>query len=214
LLDAGSGHGAWADLFSGKGYSVVGVDLSHRRMKLANERRTNETVTYLAGDLLNTPFKNQSFNVSFCSYVLHHFRRMEQILAELSRVTHRGGELLVTEPNGSNVIYRLTEFSKRFAPRKWMLAKGIDSTNETIHSSKYYIDSLEAQGIKKLKIIYVNSRQLECRFDGKTVTSFLEEYGLPIGSIMLIRMLLFKAVSRIATSTLSCDQIIIHAQVP
>ena len=33
VLEAGSGHGAWVDLMSSKGYTVVGADISNYRLK-------------------------------------------------------------------------------------------------------------------------------------------------------------------------------------
>jgi ubiquinone/menaquinone biosynthesis C-methylase UbiE len=212
LLEAGSGHGAWSNLLSRKGYEVVGVDIQNMRLKEAKRRVTNKSVSFLAGDLLRTPFKQETFHVCFCSYVLHHFRRIDFILAELLRVTKRDGEFLISEPNGSNLAYRLTEFVKKFTPRNWMMRKGINTTNETIHSPNSYINFMATQSFSDVEVRFANSREVECPFDGRVLAAFIDAYGFAIGVILFIRMLLFKAISKIPNSTLSCNQLVIHAR--
>jgi len=206
VLDAGSGHGAWSKLLGRKGYEVAGVDVSNVRMKDAKKGCTIKNTSFLVGDLMRAPFKRETFHVCFCSLFLHHFERVEFIIAELSRVTKRGGEFLICEPNGLNIVYRLTEFGKKFVSRKWLMLKGTDTTNETIHMPRSYVNFLRIHGFTNIKVIFCHSREQECSFDGKITSAFIHTYGISIGTIMLIRFILLKAVLGIPRRDLCCGQ--------
>jgi glycine/sarcosine N-methyltransferase len=53
ILDLGSGTGEHAKFFAGKGYSVVGVDVSDAMMERAREGNVPEKVTFIKGDLVH-----------------------------------------------------------------------------------------------------------------------------------------------------------------
>jgi len=212
VLDAGSGHGAWSKLLGQKGYDVVGIDVSKIPMKNANIGCAIKNVSFLVGDLLEIPIKQETFHVCFCSKFLHHFRNVEDIIDELSRVILKGGEFLIYEPNESSIVYKLTELIKKFIPRKQMQIMGIDTINETIHSWKLYVNSLRAKGFKQIRIMFLESSEQESPFNTKTIATFLHTFGFAIGMVMSIRFLLFKMISKIPNQASSCGQVVIYSR--
>ena len=215
VLEAGSGSGAWVDLMSSKGYIVVGADISKSKVKRGRNKSYgcySQNASVLTSDLTRAPFKGEAFHICYCSFFLHHFVNIKPIIDELSKVIKKRGEFLIYEPNGLNILYRLTEFIKKITPRNWMMQQGINSTNETIHSPKQYVAALKMQGFKKIKVMFYNSSEQECQFDGKTVKAFLNAYGLPKGMLMLGRFLILKAVSKLPQKHLSCGNLIIHGR--
>lgn len=211
VLDAGCGHGMWSKALSKKGYIVVGTDVSNIRLKAAKKWNASENTLFVVGDLMKAPIDKEAFHACLVSLFFHHFRNPESIIAELLRVNKKGGEILIFEPNGINIIYRLTESIKKIIPRKWMMLKSIDSTNETIHSTKTYVNALKKQGFSPIKILYMYSSEQECHINGKVVRAFLRAYGIQVGIIMLARLLLFKIATKIPIKNLSCGDLIIHA---
>lgn len=57
-------------------------------------------MTFLAGDVTALPFGFGAFDVSGCVGVLHHVRRPELAVSELTRVTRPGGLVLVVDRLG------------------------------------------------------------------------------------------------------------------
>jgi ubiquinone/menaquinone biosynthesis C-methylase UbiE len=208
-LDAGSGHGAYSKLLSDKGYTIVGADVSSFHMR--NAKKKYDIIPFLICDLLHAPFKQETFNIILCSFFLHHFRNLWKVFGQIGRVIKVGGEILIHEPNGNNIVYRFTEKCKCILPRKITQRMGVMSVNETIHQHNAYVDVLLVFGFKNIKVRFVNAIDQEVKFDSVLAKTALHTYGVTMGIIMLIRFLLFKLVLRIKNKSLSCGELIIHA---
>jgi SAM-dependent methyltransferase len=97
ILDAGAGEGALVERYREKGFDVVGVDSAYESQHV---RRA---------DLLALPFEDESFDVVLCLDVLEHVEILSQAkaLAEVARVTRRGGRLLFSVPNLAHLHSRI-----------------------------------------------------------------------------------------------------------
>ncbi|HEY4412616.1 MAG TPA: methyltransferase domain-containing protein [Gaiellaceae bacterium] len=95
-LDVGTGAGALAFALAPVVREVVGVDRVPELLKLARERAPS-TVRFVEGDAEHLPFDDGSFDLAGTLRTLHHVPRPELVLAELVRVTRRGGQLLVVD---------------------------------------------------------------------------------------------------------------------
>ena len=96
ILDAGCGTGADTIYLSKFGYHVVGVDILP-----SNIWKQRENTDYVICDVLRLPFREDCFGLVIAKDLLHHLHkeRVREALAELKRVTLRGGFLRVIEAN-------------------------------------------------------------------------------------------------------------------
>ena len=95
-LDVGTGAGALALALAPLVREVVGVDRSPDLIALARERAASNT-TFVEADAEHLPFDDASFDLACTLRTLHHVPRPELVLAELVRVTRRGGRVLVVD---------------------------------------------------------------------------------------------------------------------
>ncbi|MGA3110551.1 MAG: class I SAM-dependent methyltransferase [Candidatus Bathyarchaeia archaeon] len=158
LLDVGCGSGAWGIRLTKKGYDVVGVDISRTLVKSAKDwaDTANVNFTPILCDVEKLPLRAGTFEICFCGYVLHHFKRLNKLLFELSRVMKAQSELLAVEPNGSNIINKFGRSAMTFFPQQWVMKKGIATSNERVHGIKYYIRIFKKTGFCTLKFSAVN----------------------------------------------------------
>jgi ubiquinone/menaquinone biosynthesis C-methylase UbiE len=97
-LDAGTGAGALALALAPLVREVVGLDRVPELLALARERASAfGNVELVEGDATALPFPPMSFDLAGTLRTLHHVARPELVLAELTRVTRLGGQLLVVD---------------------------------------------------------------------------------------------------------------------
>jgi SAM-dependent methyltransferase len=102
MLDAGCG----SMLFTarahqmGAGGAVIGLDASLRMLKLARARIESNgntgRVALFKGDVLQTPFRDGSFDVVMCMHVAHVLPDLDRLLGQARRVLKPGGQLFLT----------------------------------------------------------------------------------------------------------------------
>ncbi len=104
ILDVGCGTGIGEISLARMRLSQVelfGVDLVVERVTAAAEaaRGVNARVNYAAADAISLPFGEGLFDSTYCVAVLQHIRDVGSAVAELARVTRKGGRLLIVEPD-------------------------------------------------------------------------------------------------------------------
>jgi len=104
ILDVGSGAGQIAKhllKYADSDAQITCFDLSAEMLRRARQRMKSTRPTYLAADLSQLPFADNSFDCITCGYVLEHLPDPRLGLAELARVLVPGGRmlLLTTEDN-------------------------------------------------------------------------------------------------------------------
>ncbi len=91
VLDVGCGTGAFTGLWAELGRKVVGVDASDAMIRRArNNTRNLSGITFLVADALaGLPFEDNSFDLTYCSYVAHGLSREHrlQLYREMCRVS-------------------------------------------------------------------------------------------------------------------------------
>ena len=95
-LDVGAGTGAFAFAIAPRVGSVVAVEIDEELAARAR-RDAPSNVEVVVGDGEHLPFAAASFDLAATLRVLHHTRRPELLVAELARVTRRGGTILVAD---------------------------------------------------------------------------------------------------------------------
>ena len=95
VLDLAAGTGASSLPFVAAGAHAVACDFSLGM--LAVGRRKHPGVTFVAGDALTLPFKDETFDATTISFGLRNVADVATALGELARVTKPGGRLAVLE---------------------------------------------------------------------------------------------------------------------
>lgn len=156
ILDAGCGPGVDGIILANEGGAkVVGIDISENSVKVANDSaiRKDGMFVSLVGDIEVLPFKDNSFDICYCSWAMHHFPDIKTAITELYRCLKPGGKIALVEPNESNPAMRLSRFIEDLPLlRRSILKAGWDTPNRTVHYARYYLDILKQQGFKDIKM--------------------------------------------------------------
>jgi len=126
VIDAGSGTGRWATYCGAQGARVVAVDFS-REMLIRGPRPA------VLGDIRNLPFRDSVADVTICSFALGY---APSCLRELSRITRRGGVVLVSDMH--------PESARRGWTRSFRHSSGVIH----IAHEPYHLEDLHVAGLE------------------------------------------------------------------
>lgn len=103
VLDAGGGTGRWSILMARKGPKVVLMDLSEEMLKIADTKIRKEhlqdKISIKKGDITETGFADEIFDMVLCEHTLFLFERPEILLKELRRVLKKEARLIISAHN-------------------------------------------------------------------------------------------------------------------
>jgi SAM-dependent methyltransferase len=155
ILDAGCGPGTYGIMLAKQGNEVNGVEISPAAVEVANNRAELKGVNFTAqqGDLENLPFADNTFDICYCGWVLHHFPDVNKAVSELVRVIKPGGKIAMAEPNESCMAVRFSRWVEDLPlMRSWVLKEGWDSPNRTINKHYIYLAALQKYGISEITL--------------------------------------------------------------
>ena len=115
LLDLGCGRGGLIEqLVESEGEEIVArtIGLDPDRLSLAEHRLELAAANGFSHSL---PFKDCTFDVVFCSWLLEHLERPALDLAEIGRVLKTNGRFVFITPNRRHPIAWLNRFIGRFS---------------------------------------------------------------------------------------------------
>jgi len=98
ILDLGCGNGLSSYLLSKKGLKATGLDISYLFLQQAGARGSRD-LNYAAGDAMNLPFKDESFDAVSSISLIEHIPDARKALSEMMRVVKPGGVILIMAPN-------------------------------------------------------------------------------------------------------------------
>ena len=132
---------------------MAGVDVSCDFVSVAKRIADQNGIGFLpaVGDLERLPYKDNSFDICFCGWVLHHFPDINPVVKELHRVLKPGGKIAFVEPNESNLAMRLSRFVEDSLSKR-VLKAGLDTPNRTKHSYRDYCKSLAQYQFISVKV--------------------------------------------------------------
>lgn len=147
LLDVGSSTGIIDHYLSGYFGRVTGIDIDSSAVKHATETYRNDRLEFQAGDALNLPFPDASFDVVICSQVYEHVPDAKRMMDEIYRVLKAGGVCYFAATNRLKLMephYHLPLLSVIPKPlaHAYMRIAG--------KGSYYYEQHLSYWGLKKL----------------------------------------------------------------
>ncbi len=101
ILDIGCGPGRDAKIFAGKGYNVVGIDLSKGMIAAAKNRVKNARFKVM--DVTNLEFKGDSFDGAWANAILMHLpkKNIGMALKEIHRIIKKNGIFYLSVKEGS-----------------------------------------------------------------------------------------------------------------
>lgn len=111
VLDVGCGTGTDSLAIGpllGRTGQVVGIDSSVTMLSEASDRVAGRAlpIEYCQSDAQNLCFSDGSFDACRCERVLQHLDRPDRALAEVARVTRRGGRIAFAEPDYGGLTIR------------------------------------------------------------------------------------------------------------
>src|SRR5579872_6426841 len=109
VLDVGCGIGIQAQAMAkhvGANGRVVGTDLSHLMIEIANSRAcaSNLPVEFFAADALSQPFPDRSFNGIRTERVLMYIKDTPAVLREFKRLLKPGGRVVIFDFDWDSII--------------------------------------------------------------------------------------------------------------
>jgi len=123
ILDLGCGNGVSAMLLNRAGHHVVGADVSALFLEDAKEWQTaassagGYSLEYRLCDVLELPFEDESFDVVCSNELIEHLPDVETALAEMMRVTRKGGRIVISGPNLCSPLMPLLDLLRLFRGR-------------------------------------------------------------------------------------------------
>jgi ubiquinone/menaquinone biosynthesis C-methylase UbiE len=99
ILDAGSGTGIFTGALVAKGADVLGLDISFAMLRRAAEKNAALAGREVAADMTHLPFADEVFDKSVSVTAIEFIAEAGRAVAELFRVTKRGGIVVVATLN-------------------------------------------------------------------------------------------------------------------
>jgi len=126
VLDIGCGHGIVSEFLAENGINVTAIDISEKLLFEFRERIKNRNllIEIRNGDAYNIPCRNEEFDVVVARMFLPHFPDWPTVLKEITRVTKKGGKLLVHFSSKENA-----DLGKKIKIRDCQFASSPDSTD-------------------------------------------------------------------------------------
>jgi len=135
VLDAGCGPGSWPYALR-PDLAITGFDIKFP----PGPPPRGERVRVARADLARLPFRDASFDLTVCHYVLEHVTELDACCDELARVTKPGGALYLSVPRAASFDDRLYRFAGYFAKFALMkFGKRIE------HQQRFDLDGLLAR---------------------------------------------------------------------
>ncbi|MGE5057534.1 MAG: class I SAM-dependent methyltransferase [Acidobacteriota bacterium] len=96
LLDLGCSSGSFLESLKGKGWNLHGIEMSTESARIAEVRSGAQV---FVGDILDAPFRRESFDVITSFDVLEHLYEPRRVMAKVAEWLKPGGILYVLVPN-------------------------------------------------------------------------------------------------------------------
>lgn len=108
LLDVACGTGRAFPFYIGR--EIYGVDISKDMLEQAEKLKIKTKIKELkVCDAEKLPYKNETFSVSIASRFICHTPNYRNVIKEMTRVTKKGGSIIIEFPNKYSISYLPTK---------------------------------------------------------------------------------------------------------
>jgi SAM-dependent methyltransferase/uncharacterized protein YbaR (Trm112 family) len=156
LLDAGCGNGTLTAALSTFGSEVVGLDLNdglgkanRNRARYAAGRR--EEVHFVQGNLFNPPLRHNSFDVIYCSGVIHHMPNARESFKRLVPLVRKCGRVYIWVYGDRSLPVRIFMESGRQLKRFMRLESLLVTCRLMAPFYKVGVELVNALGVMKFR---------------------------------------------------------------
>jgi ubiquinone/menaquinone biosynthesis C-methylase UbiE len=152
ILDLACGQGYFSKILHSKGAHVVGVDISEKLIKIAEEKFSTLGIKFLVRDAANMEgVASNQFDYVVCNMSFHDIEHVSETIDEISRVIQIGGKLIFSIPHpwthtgktvkdGDGYYLRLDRYKSIFETENQLYGdKGIMSYHRPL---EYYVKKL------------------------------------------------------------------------
>lgn len=147
LLDVGCGNGFFTYYFE-KLLDATGLDFSQLMLSMNPCRKK------VCGSAMDLPFRDNCFDIVFCSNLLHHMEDPKSAVSEMKRVSKH--YIIISEPNRNNPLMFLFGLIKK-------------SERGTLKMSSSYLEKLVGQ----VNLDVISAQQLGSVLPNKTPETIL-----------------------------------------
>lgn len=117
ILDVGCGGGWAANYYQDKNNRLVSMDIAKKNVINAYKNYSFENHAAVCADVLNLPFKENSFDYIFSSEVIEHVPDPTLFIKNLLRVLKPGGKLIITCPYDEKLEFHLCVHCNNLTPK-------------------------------------------------------------------------------------------------
>jgi len=106
LLDVGCSHGAYSFELAKLGYTVIGIDVNHESIYLAQKIQRYldlKNLVFHHMDILLNNFPNNKFDIIIIFETLEHIKEDFKVIQEFSRILKDNGLVIISVPYTENV---------------------------------------------------------------------------------------------------------------
>ncbi|MFH1479055.1 MAG: methyltransferase domain-containing protein [Candidatus Omnitrophota bacterium] len=146
ILCLGDGFGYASYKFSKKNSRVIALDIS-KYLLASDIYIKNSYFDRIFSDMHGLPFKEGSFDIVFCSAVLHHSKDLKKVFSEICRVLKNNGRLFVINECARGVFERRNPLFDDLEKRGY---------GDTAYTIPEWLKACKVSGFQKVKIEFLS----------------------------------------------------------
>jgi SAM-dependent methyltransferase len=175
LLDVGCSYGDFGSRLMSLGFSVYGVDIRKAHLEAS---RKKGLITKYADVEKGLPFADSFFDVVFAGEIIEHLYDTTFFLKELSRVTRKGGLVIITTPNVASIQNRIQLLFGK-------LPGIVNHLEQSVGHIRYYTfsDLRKQMGNAGLKIIHSDTSNFPFPIAAPLVPAFVKKLAIKASRI-------------------------------
>ena len=162
-LEVATGPGHVAMALAARCREVIGIDLTPAPIAIAERTRRERgilNVRFQVAEADRLSFADGEFDLAVCRFAFHHFEHPAAIMAEMARVTRRGGVVAVEDLYASEIAERAD------------YANHVERLRDSSHTKALSLSELIAMiGREQLDIERINSDRIESDMENWLATT-------------------------------------------